>query len=210
MRSATSPELGIPLVGRFGALASLVAGVIWLLVWWHQRMAHGMTQLNEMNLVGGLTWMDSGKVIVFAEALVFVGLTNLYQQRERPGRLGRAGMVITFGGLGFLMVATGLEFFTFPWGSYRLTYEEATGLAGSNAAGAIQALASLVFTLGLVMFSVDLARAKVIPVWLVPVLIVGGLTTVFLSPALWMPGPAWMALGLVLLRERNSTLHVTG
>ena len=46
-------------VRRWGALASLVAGVSWLLIWLHQREAHGVTELNEMRSVGGLTWMDS-------------------------------------------------------------------------------------------------------------------------------------------------------
>lgn len=40
-------------VRRLGAPASLVAGVAWLLIWLHQHAAHGATELNEMNLVGG-------------------------------------------------------------------------------------------------------------------------------------------------------------
>ena len=48
------------------------------------------------------------------------------------------------------------------------------------------------------MLSVDLVRAKVIPIWVALVLIFGGLTTVYLSPVLWMPGVAWLVLGMVL------------
>jgi hypothetical protein len=191
-------------VQRLGAPASLAAGVIWLLVWLHQQSAHGPTEVNEMRLIGGLTWMDTSKLLVPVLLLVVVGLWSLALRRDRPGLLGQAGRVLTFGGLGLVILTTALEFWSFPWGSYDVTFEQATGFIGSNASGAVQAIASLVFALGLALLSVDLARAKVIPIWVAPVLVIGGLATVFLSPVFWMPGVAWIVLGLVLLQTDRS------
>ncbi len=87
-------------VDRWGGAASLVAGILWLLIWAHQQEAHGRTEINEMRLVGGLTWMDTSKLLVPIFLLVFVGLASLYRRREQPGRLGRVGAILTFGGLG--------------------------------------------------------------------------------------------------------------
>ncbi len=183
---------------RWGGPASLAAAVIWIMVWWHQRLAHGRTQDNEMNLVWGLTWMDSGKFLVLALGLVLVGLASLYQRREQPGPFGRAAGRLTLIMLGVLMVAAALEFWSFPWGSYAVTFEDATGLVGSNLSGALQFLVSLLFTLCLIALMVDLVRAKVVSIWVALVLILGGLTTLYLSPVLWLPAVAWLVLGLVV------------
>ncbi|MDH4116287.1 MAG: hypothetical protein OEW30_02710, partial [Acidimicrobiia bacterium] len=206
------PSLGDILaiaIRRLGGPASVLAGAAWLVIWFHQQQAHGPTQVNEMNVVWGMTWMDTGRLLVIPMALVLVGLAAIYQRREAPGRLGAMGSALTFVALGLLMAATLLEFGSFPWGSYERTFEEATGLAGSNPAGAIQSLMSLVFTVGLAILMTDLVRAKVVSIWVALVLVAGALATVFLSPVFFVPGLAWLVLGIVVWRGAKRVDAVT-
>ena len=180
---------------RLGAPASAAAGCLWLLVWLHQLATHGPTATNEMRIVLGLTWLDSAKFLVVPLMLLFPGILGLYRQRGRPGILGRIGFIGTVVGLSFLILGAAAEFWAFPWGSYAVGFEAPQPRVG----GVIQALTSLVFTLGLILFSVDLVRAKVLPIWAAPVVVLGGLTTFYLTPVSWFPGLAWLLLGSVLV-----------
>jgi hypothetical protein len=174
-----------------------------LLIWLHQRVTHGPTATNEMRLLFGLTWMDSAKFLVVPPLLLLIVIISLYRKREHVGWPGRLGVVMTGVGLGFQCLSIAVEFWPFPWGSYAVSFEDA---ALPRIGGIIQALSSLVFSFGFIVLNVDLVRGRVMPVWAAPVLILGGLTTFFLTPVSWLPGMAWLLLGVVCWQKKNPGL----
>ncbi|MGI8909755.1 MAG: hypothetical protein ACR2JR_04265 [Rubrobacteraceae bacterium] len=186
-------------LNRLGAFASVAAGLLWLVVWFHQRLAHGPTEMNEQRIFLGLTWLDSAKFLVIPLILLLIAIVSLYGLRERPGLVGRIGFVVTVVGLIGLIVGTALEFWSFPWGSYEVGFAATLPYWG----GVFHALSTLVFTIGLIVFSIDLVRAGVMQVWVAPVLVLGGFTTIFFTPTFLLPSLAWLLLGLALWLRRD-------
>ena len=110
----------------------MIAGISWLIIWWHQSLTHGDTALNEENLVLGLTWMDSGKLRVIPFGLFFVAIAGLYRSMSQPGLWAKIGFAVSAGSLLAVIAGTALQFWGFEWGSYEEEFEDqAIGVGGA-------------------------------------------------------------------------------
>lgn len=181
---------------RYAPYTALLAGAIWLPLWAHQTQSHGTTQLNEMRLFLGSTWMDAGKFYVAPFLLLMVTILGLERGRTGASPGGKTAWSV-LAAFACLAIGTALEFWGFPFGSYDVTFE-----AGMKDAWWVQFVGTFFLTTAVVPFGVQHARAGSLPAWMVLVLVFGAATTVFLTPAFYFPGVVWIVLGLVLLRRR--------
>jgi hypothetical protein len=146
--------------------------------------------------------MDSAKFLVVPFGLLIVAIAALGDRCGRPGRLRRAGFAVTYAALVGLVIGVALEFWSFPWGSYAQDFHEPLPTYG----GVVQITSSLVFTVGVAVLTVDLGRARALPVWIGLVLVGGAATTFFLTPVLPLPGLAWLVFGAYLWRSGRARL----
>ncbi len=160
--------------------------------------------MNRKEVVLGLTWMDAGKLLVASFLLFLVGALALGRRLPRPGRLARAGLLLTVSGLALLALGTALQFWTFPWGSYAgeaARFDDPVPRYG----GIAQALASVLYTVGIALFAASLVQQRVLAWWAGLLLVLTGPTSFFLTPVLPVVGLAWLVVGLVLWRTSSAS-----
>jgi hypothetical protein len=191
--SSIAGPMSAPFATRAAALPSLAAGLLWVAAWVHLLMAHGTGEVNERRLVFGLTWLDSGRLMVPSLILAGTAIAIVARTSRHLG-LQSAALVAAFG---LVLAATGatLGFWTQPIGTYEGA-SRAFGLAASG--GFLAMLGSVMLAAGLVLVGIAAVRARVLPGWAGALLAVAGLSTVpwlHESPHGVMFGVAWLALG---------------
>lgn len=156
-----------------------------------------------MRLALNFTWMDSGKLFVLPFLLLAVTMFGLHRQQSATGWLGRSGLFVV-GAFIWLTVGTISEFWGFPLGSYALTFEEEVRPVFMYG-WLLQAIGTLLLSIAILPFSINLTRQRILSAWMVPVLLFGALSTVYLTPAFIAPAVVWILLGAALLRDRSRT-----
>lgn len=137
----------------------MLGGVIWLLLWIHFSLTHGLTKYNMKGLLFGLTWIDSDKLVVIPLLLFMLALVSLRAWHGEPAnRLGTAGFIIALVCFPTVIIGQALLYWHVPWSYY--PPEEYWSNLFTQVGGALGMLSTLILSLGLVLFGVDILRCK--------------------------------------------------
>jgi hypothetical protein len=153
--------------------AALSAGVLWIAAWIHLLLAHGTTTVNERNIVLGLTWLDSGKLIGPSVSLAAVAVWMV--AASSASHTLRRVAVMAFAAMALAAVGAFVGFWSQPFG----TYAGASRDVGAGAlGGGIVFVGSALMAASLIVFAAVAARTRALPVWLATIVGLGALLAV--------------------------------
>ena len=184
--------------------AAQFAALIWTLQWSHALVAHGPTSVNLKRLWLGLTWIDSAKFLTLSFLLLIPGVMWVSRRVRDPSRALRGLRSLVLVTLVLAAAGTALQFGLYEWGSYAEPNHPLVDIGGIT-----QAMSSLVLTLLIGVLATIVAMRNVMPWWLVPLLILGSLGTVFPGgpnfffgiPMPPLPSLVWFVFGGWLLTQ---------
>ncbi|HVF19211.1 MAG TPA: hypothetical protein VNA14_03100 [Mycobacteriales bacterium] len=186
----------------FAGTCSALSAAVWVAQYLHARVTHGPTSYNRADVALGMTWFDSAKFLVLSFLLLVPAALAVGRRTAECGRPASRPVAAVVVALSASAVGTALQFWPADWGSYAGT-DAPSGPAYWG--GPVQAVSSaLLLPVAFAWLGVTAARAGALPWWLVPVLVVGGVTSAFLGgPLPPIPGIAWSVLGGWLLVVRS-------